>query len=401
MNDAGPQSPLSGIRVVDASTLFAGPLAAMHLGDCGADVVKVEHPNTPDPSRGHGPEKNGSNLWWKTLGRNKRNIAVNLASPGGADVFLRLVKASDVLIENFRPGVLERWGLSPERLLGENPELVIVRVTAFGQSGPYSSRPGFGTIAEAMSGFAAVTGEVGGAPTLPPFGLADGIAGITAAFAALTALAGRSRSGKGGVVDLAIYEPMMMMMGPQITAFDQLGVVQPRTGNRSANNAPRNTYLTKDQKWVAVSTSSQSIADRVMTMVGASDLISEEWFSSGKGRAEHADLLDGIVGEWIANRVLEEVLGAFEKAQAAVALVYDIRDIFADQHILHRGTIAEVQDDELGVVKMQAPLFKFQNLQGQIKWTGRRHGADTEEVLLELGYQPGQIEGLRQSKEIK
>jgi crotonobetainyl-CoA:carnitine CoA-transferase CaiB-like acyl-CoA transferase len=395
------ENPLRGIRVVDASTLFAGPLAAMHLGDFGADVIKVEHPTKPDPSRGHGPEKDGSNLWWKTLGRNKRNIAINLGTPKGADVFLRLLRLSDVLIENFRPGVLERWGLSPERLLEHNPKLVIVRVTAFGQSGPYSSKPGFGTLAEAMSGFAAVTGEPDGPPTLPPFGLADGIAGITAAFAALTALVGRANSNRGGVVDLAIYEPMMMMMGPQITAFDQLGIVQPRTGNRSANNSPRNIYLTKDQKWVAVSTSSQSIAERVMTMVGATHVIEEEWFSSGKGRSEHADLLDGIVGEWIANRVIAEVLDSFETAQAAVALVYDIRDIFADKHILQRGTIVEVHDDELGVMKMQSPLFKLQNSQGRIKWTGRRHAADTDAVLLELGLKPGQIDSLRESGEIK
>jgi crotonobetainyl-CoA:carnitine CoA-transferase CaiB-like acyl-CoA transferase len=278
---------------------------------------------------------------------------------------------------------------------------VIVRVTAFGQSGPYSSKPGFGTLAEAMSGFAAVTGEPDGPPTLPPFGLADGIAGITAAFAALTALVGRANSNRGGVVDLAIYEPMMMMMGPQITAFDQLGIVQPRTGNRSANNSPRNIYLTKDQKWVAVSTSSQSIAERVMTMVGATHMIEEEWFSSGKGRSEHADLLDGIVGEWIANRVIAEVLDSFETAQAAVALVYDIRDIFADKHILQRGTIVEVHDDELGVMKMQSPLFKLQNSQGRIKWTGRRHAADTDAVLLELGLKPGQIDSLREGGEIK
>lgn len=393
--------PLSGIRVVDASTLFAGPLAAMHLGDFGADVVKVEHPTKPDPSRGHGPEKGGLNLWWKTLGRNKRNIAINLGTPNGADVFLRLLRTSDILIENFRPGVLERWGLSPELLLENNPGLVIVRVTAFGQSGPYSSRPGFGTLAEAMSGFAAVTGETGGPPTLPPFGLADGIAGITAAFAALTALVGRAKTKKGGVVDLAIYEPMMMMMGPQITAFDQLGIIQPRMGNRSANNSPRNIYLTKDQKWVAVSTSSQSIAERVMTMVGAPHLLQEKWFATGKGRADNADLLDGIVGEWIANRAISEVLEAFETAQAAIALVYDIRDIFADQHILQRGTIAEVHDDELGVMKMQSPLFRLQNSQGLIRWTGRKHAADTDAVLLELGFLPKQIESLRQGGEIK
>jgi len=394
-------STLSGIRVVDASTLFAGPLAAMHLGDLGAAVIKIEHPKKPDPSRGHGPEKNGSNLWWKTLGRNKRNIAVDLSSDRGAELFLRLMQNTDILIENFRPGVLEKWGIGPEVLLSANPKLVIVRITAFGQVGPYASRPGFGTLAEAMSGFAAVTGEPNGPPTLPPFGLADGIAAIAAAFAALAAIIGRNSSGVGGVVDLAIYEPMMMMMGAQITAFDQLGFVQPRTGNRSNNNAPRNIYLTLDKKWVAVSTSSQSIAERVLELVGSGHLVAEPWFSSGKGRAEHAEILDEAVSEWIGNRPLKIVLEEFERAQAAVAVVYDIRDIFADDHIRARGTIEEIDDDEFGRIKMQAPLFQIDAKRARTSWTGRAHGADTDSVLVELGYELEQIETMRTNGEIK
>jgi crotonobetainyl-CoA:carnitine CoA-transferase CaiB-like acyl-CoA transferase len=392
---------LSGVRVVDASTLFAGPLAAMHLGDLGAAVIKIEHPKKPDASRGHGPEKNGSNLWWKTLGRNKRNIAVDLSSEQGAMLFLRLMKSTDILIENFRPGVLEKWGIGPEVLLSTNPKLVIVRITAFGQVGPYAARPGFGTLAEAMSGFAAVTGEPDGPPTLPPFGLADGIAAIAAALAALAAIVGRNSSGVGGVVDLAIYEPMMMMMGAQITAFDQLGFVQPRTGNRSNNNAPRNIYLTLDKKWVAVSTSSQSIAERVLVLVGSGHLVEEDWFSSGKGRAEHAEILDEAVSEWIGNRPLKRVLEEFEQAQAAVAVVYDIRDIFADEHIRARGTIEEIDDDEFGRIKMQAPLFKIDAKRARTSWTGRAHGADTESVLVELGYELEQIEAMRTNGEIK
>jgi crotonobetainyl-CoA:carnitine CoA-transferase CaiB-like acyl-CoA transferase len=373
----------------------------MHLGDLGAAVIKIEHPKKPDASRGHGPEKNGSNLWWKTLGRNKRNIAVDLSSEQGAMLFLRLMKSTDILIENFRPGVLEKWGIGPEVLLSTNPKLVIVRITAFGQVGPYAARPGFGTLAEAMSGFAAVTGEPDGPPTLPPFGLADGIAAIAAALAALAAIVGRNSSGVGGVVDLAIYEPMMMMMGAQITAFDQLGFVQPRTGNRSNNNAPRNIYLTLDKKWVAVSTSSQSIAERVLVLVGSGHLVEEDWFSSGKGRAEHAEILDEAVSEWIGNRPLKRVLEEFEQAQAAVAVVYDIRDIFADEHIRARGTIEEIDDDEFGRIKMQAPLFKIDAKRARTSWTGRAHGADTESVLVELGYELEQIEAMRTNGEIK
>ena len=253
--------PLEGLRVLDVSTLFAGPIAATFLGDFGADVIKVEHPTRPDAARGHGPSKDGVNLWWKTLGRNKRAVTLNLAAPEGADLLLRLAADADVLIENFRPGTLERWGLGPDELHRANPRLVIARVTAFGQTGPYSSRPGFGSLAEAMSGFAALTGQPDGPPTLPPFGLADGVAALAAAYAVLVALRGVDRDDVGQVIDLAIIEPILMLLGGQITAYDQLGTLQARSGNRSVNNAPRNVYRTGDGEWVAVSTSSQSIAD--------------------------------------------------------------------------------------------------------------------------------------------
>ena len=259
---------LEGLTVIDVSTLFAGPMAAMHLGDMGAAVVKVEHPTRPDPARGHGPSKDGDNLWWKTLGRNKRTISLDLHTPGGRDALLRLAETADVLIENFRPGTLERWGLGYDVLSARNPRIVVARVTGFGQNGPYRSRPGFGTLAEAMSGFAAMTGEPEGPPVLPPFGLADGVASLATAYAIMVALHARERSGVGQEIDVAIIEPILAMLGPQITRWDQLGTVQPRTGNRSVNNAPRNTYRTADGLWVAVSTSAQSIAERVMTLVG-------------------------------------------------------------------------------------------------------------------------------------
>ena len=239
-------APLDGLRVLDVSTLFAGPLAATFLGDFGADVIKVEHPTRPDAARGHGPSKEGVNLWWKTLGRNKRTVTIDLGRPEGAELLLALAADADVLIENFRPGTLERWGLGPDALHAVNPRLVIARVTGFGQFGPYSSRPGFGTLAEAMSGFAAITGEPDGPPTLPPFGLADGITALSAAYAVMVALRAAERDGRGQVVDLAIIEPILTLLGGQITAYDQLGAVQPRTGNRSVNNAPRNTYQTAD-----------------------------------------------------------------------------------------------------------------------------------------------------------
>jgi crotonobetainyl-CoA:carnitine CoA-transferase CaiB-like acyl-CoA transferase len=387
--------PLAGLRVVDASTLFAGPMAAMHLGDLGADVIKVEHPRRPDPSRGHGVARDGVNLWWKTLGRNKRAVTADLSTPGGRDVLLRLAERADVVIENFRPGTLERWDLGYDELAARNPGLVLARVTGFGQTGPYRARPGFGTLAEAMSGFAAMTGEPDGPPTLPPFGLADGIASLATAFAITTALHARGATGRGQVVDVAIIEPIMAVLGPQITRWDQLRTVQPRTGNRSVNNAPRNTYRTNDGHWLAVSTSAQSIAERVVRLVGRPDLAEQPWFASGHERAQHADELDAAVGGWIAQRGRDEVIAAFEAAQAAVAPVYDSRDIVEDPHLRALGTIHEIDDADLGPMLMQGPLFRLSHDDAVIAFTGRGHGVDTDTVLAELGYGPEEIEALR------
>ncbi|MEU5978934.1 CoA transferase [Streptomyces sp. NPDC047315] len=387
--------PLRDLRVLDLATLFAGPLAATMLGDFGADVIKVEHPGRPDPSRGHGPAKDGVGLWWKLLGRNKRTITLDLSAPGGRDTLLKLAVTADVVIENFRPGTLERWGLGWDELSRANPRLVLTRVTGFGQFGPYSHRPCFGTLAEAMSGFAAVTGEPDGPPTLPPFGLADSIAALATSYAVLTALAARAATGRGQVVDMAIIEPILTVLGPQPLWYDQLGYVQPRLGNRSRNNAPRNTYRTADGCWVAVSTSAQSVAERVLRLVGRADLVDEPWFASGTGRAEHCDELDAAVGGWIARRPRSEVLAAFEKAEAAIAPVYDVRDVVDDPQYRALDTVTEVDDPELGPIRMQNVLFRLSETPGAIRWAGRPHGADTDAVLTELGMSPDDITALR------
>lgn len=388
--------PLAGVRVVEAATLFAGPLTSMHLADFGADVIKIEHPTKPDPARGHGPSKDGVNLWYKTLGRNKRNLTLDLSAPEGAEIALRLIEDADVFVENFRPGVLERWGLSKDRLMERNPRLVIVRITAFGQDGPYSSKPGFGTLAEAMSGFAATTGYPDGPPTLPPFGLADGITGLAAAFAALVGLMARNKSGVGGEVDMSILEPMMMMLGPQISAFHALGYIQPRTGNRSSNNAPRNVYQSLDGRWIAVSTSSQSIAERVVKMVGHPELTEEPWFQTGRGRVTQADLLDELVGGWIASRSCEEVLEGFAEAEAAAAEVYDVSQVVEDPQVMARGVITKLQDPDLGTVSVQNPVFKFNGSYPLVKWSGRKHGADSDDILTSIGISAQKIQDLRE-----
>ncbi|MET7472165.1 CoA transferase [Micromonospora sp. NPDC005222] len=397
---ADGHGPLHGIRVLDVSTILAGPLCCQLLGDYGADVVKIEHPVAGDSMRGHGEAKDGVPLWWKEISRNKRTVGLSLSDPDGADLFLRLAATADVVVENFRPGTLERWGVGPDRLHEVNPGLVIVRITGFGQTGPYAARPGFGTLAEAMSGFAHLTGEADGPPTLPAFGLADSICGIAASSAAVMALYARdARGGRGQVVDMSLLEPIMAAVGPGPIAYDQLGVVGQRHGNRSTNNAPRNTYRTRDGRWVAVSTSAQAIAERVLRLVGHPEVIDEPWFRSGRERAAHADLLDAYVGGWIAERTRDEVLREFSAAGAAVGPVYDARDLVEDEHVRATEMITTVQDDDLGPMRMHNVMWRMSDTPGRIRFTGRALGADTDELLgTELGCTPEVLAELRARK---
>ena len=392
---AGGIAALDDLRVLDVATLFAGPNAATVLGDFGADVIKIEHPRKPDPARTHGLSKDGVGLWWPALARNKRTLTLDLSQPEGQEVFLRLVAEADVVIENFRPGTLERWNLSYDRLSEANPGLVLTRVTGFGQVGPRSKDPGYGTLAEAMSGFAHSTGEADGPPTLPPLAMADNISALAAAVATLIAVHARGRTGRGQVVDLAIIEPILSMLGPQITVFDQLGIITTRKGNRSENNAPRNTYKTSDGHWVAIASSSNSIAERVLRLVGRPELIDEPWFSSGRGRAEHAELLDDAVGSWIGARTTDDVLAAFSAAEAALARVYDVSDVVTDPQYAALGSIATVEDATLGPVRMPNIMFRLSDTPGEIRHSGRGHGEDTDDVLREVGLTAAQIADLR------
>lgn len=383
--------PLKGVRVLDLATIFAGPFAAMLLGDYGAEVIKVEHPRG-DALRNHGHSKDGHGLWWKMVARNKRAITLNLSVEEGQEILLDLAATADVLIENFRPGVMERWGLGYDRLSARNPGLVMLRTTGFGQFGPYSSRPGFGTLAESMSGFAAITGEPGRPPTLPPFGLADGISGLAGAFAVMNALYHRdARGGSGQVIDLAIIEPILSVLGNQPTVFDQLGIVQQRTGNRSANNAPRNTYRSRDGRWLAISTSADAIAGRVMTLVGHPEVTTEPWFKSGFERAEHGDLLDAWVAEWVAERDFDTAMQAFEEAGAAVAPIYDVRDAMADPQYQALGSFLTLEDEDLGPLKMQNLIFRMMGTPGKVRFGGRRLGQDNQAVYSELGRDAGEL----------
>jgi crotonobetainyl-CoA:carnitine CoA-transferase CaiB-like acyl-CoA transferase len=399
--DVAPQDdgPLNGIRVLDISTVYAAPITAMLLGDYGADVIKVEHPRG-DPARSHGANKDGHGLWWKVISRNKRCVTLNLGIPEGQRILRDLVVDADVLVENFRPGVLEKWGLGPEELHALNPGLIMLRVTGFGQTGPYARRRAFGTLAEAMSGFAHQTGDEDGPPTLPPFGLADGVTGIAGAFAVMTALYHRATpegNGRGQVIDLSLLEPLVGILGPGPTAFDQLGAVPGRQGNRSPNNAPRNAYLTRDDRWVAISASATSVAERVMRLVGRPDIVEQPWFASAGERSRNGDLLDEAVAKWIAARPLTEVTEEFERAGAALAPIYDVAQLMNDPHVMARETITTVDDEDLGPVKMQNLMFRMDRTPGSIRFPGRRLGQDNEQVYGQsLGLDPEHVAALEE-----
>jgi len=397
MSEDAKASPLDGLRVVDASTVIAGPTIGMLMGDFGADVIKVEHPRG-DVLRNTGYQKDGVGLWFKMANRNKRCVTLNFSTEKGQEVFKKLIETTDVLIENFRTGTMEKWGLGWEDLHAINPRLVMIRVTGYGQTGPYKNRAGFGTIAEAFSGFAAVTGTADGPPTLPNFGLADGIAAAYGTFAAMFALYHRDaqKSGVGQFIDLSIYEPLFQVMGPQPLQFDQLGVIQERIGNRSKNNAPRNTYQTKDGHWVAVSTNAPTIVKRVLTLCGGADVAADPRFQTPQGRVEHIDEVDGIVATWIAKHDLATVLDEFEKAEAAIGPAYTIDQIFKDPQYQAREDIVEIEDEDLGKMRMTNAFPFMSATPGKVRHGGPKKGQHNDEIFIEeLGLSAEDVQALK------
>jgi crotonobetainyl-CoA:carnitine CoA-transferase CaiB-like acyl-CoA transferase len=389
-----PKGPLNGVRVIDAATIYAGPLIATLLGDYGADVVKIEHPRG-DGLRNWGWEKGGESLWWSFVSRNKRSVSLSLSDPRGAAILREMVQHVDVLIENFRPGTFEKWGLDPQDLLTLNPKLVVVRVSGFGQTGPYHERPGFGTLAEAISGFAATNGAAEGPPVLPQWPLADGVAGVTGAFATMVALRHAEATGAGQIVDLSIYEPLFWILGAQTTAYDQLGVVPQRRGSSTSVTVPRECFRTCDGRWVALSGATLATAIRIMSAVGRDDIAQQPWFSTMEGRLEHRHEIDEAIAEWVGHRSEALVLQEMQAVGATVGPVYTIADIAADPHFVER-TITSVEHPRLGPIKMQGLIARLTGTPGSIRETGAMIGQHSEAVLTDmLDYTATQIDELR------
>jgi len=377
---------LKGIKVIDISNFLAGPVSSMFLGDYGADVIKVEKPDSGDEIRYWGNNKNGIGLMYKLINRNKRSITADLRIKFGVEIVKRLVKDADIIIENYRKGTLEKWGLSYDTLSKINPGLIMIRITGFGQTGPNSHKPGFGTLAEGYSGFANINGYADQSPLLPGFGLADGTSGLMGAFLALTALHERDqKSGIGQVVEFGIYEPLFTLLGPQVVDYDQLGIIQERNGSRLPFTAPRNTYLTSDNKWVSISGSAQSTFERMCEALDVKNLIFDERFLDNRLRIDNAKELDDALQKAILKFDQVTLINMFDKFGAPVAVCNNIKEIFEDEHFKSRQNIIDVDDDELGgSLKMQNVVGKFSRTPGKIRHAGPQLGEHNFEVLVKM-----------------
>lgn len=376
---------LGGVRVLDLATLAAAPLAATYLGEFGADVIKVEEPVHGDPIRTWGNQRDGIGLMWKSLSRNKRSITVNLRCAEGQALVRRLVAHADVVIVNTRPQTLRKWGLDYERLRSVNSRIVMLHITGYGLSGPKSERPGFGTLGEAMSGFAHLTGEAGRPPTLPPFMLADGVASLNAAYAVMMALYHRDvHGGPGQLIDINLIDPLARLLEQTLLGYDQLGLVPERAGNRWDISAPRNTYQTSDGRWLAMSGSSPALALRVFNAIGRADLVSDTDFSDPQRRLARAAEVDAVVAQWVGGKTLAEAMSVFEAAEVAAAPVYDIEALVADEQLRHREVFVSVADGELGDMTVQAPVPRFSAARPRVEHLGPRLGQHNTEVYGEL-----------------
>ncbi len=390
--DPALQGPLHGLRVLDLSRLVAGNMLSLQLGDFGAEVVKVEPPEG-DPLRAW--RDGGEQLFWKTYSRNKMSVVLNLRQAAAVDALLRLVETADVFIENYRSGTLEAMGLGPDVLLARNPRLVVVRISGFGQTGPYARQPGFGTLVEAMSGFADRTGFPDREPVLPPLALADMIAGLSGAMATVTALLARERGAPGQVIDLSLLEPIFSTLGPEAAIHRRTGKVKQRVGNGSNTSAPRNIYRCADGGYVALSGSTQAMAKRVFAVIGAPGMIDDPRFRTNSDRVRHRPLVDAAVGGWFAARPRDAALACMREAGVTAGPVYNIADAVADPHFQAREVLVEVEDPELGSLPVHNIVPRLSATPGVWRRPAPRLGEHTDAVLAAAGLGPAAIAALR------
>ena len=390
---------LHSLRVIDLSRVVAGNMLTLQLADHGADVIKVEPLPAGDPLRAW--KENGYSAYWKIYARNKRSLGLNFRAKGASNLLRELAVRADVLVEGFRPGTLEEMGLAPATLHAQNPGLIIVRISGFGQTGPYAPRPGFGTLVEAMSGFSARNGFADREPVLPPLALADMIAGLYGAFATVTAVRARERGeAPGQVIDLSLLEPIISILGPEAAAYTITRETKQRVGSGSNTTSPRNVYPTRDSKWIALSGSVQAMAERLFRLVGREDMIRDARFKDNSSRVTHRDEVDAIVGGWIATQTRDEALKAFADAEVTAAPVYDIDELMDDPHVVERGIFEALPDAELGWVQMHAPVPRLSASPAGYRRPAPRIGEHTLEVLRELAFDAATIASLQATQVI-
>lgn len=375
----GTRAPLQGVKVVDCSTVFAGPAAAAYLADFGATVLKVEHPNG-DHARFFEPVHNDISLWSKLVNRNKDNVTLDLHGPEGQDIFRRLVSDADVVIENFRPGTLKRWNVDYETLARDNPRLIMLHVTAFGQTGPYADRPGYGTLAEAMSGLAQLIGYPDRPPLLPPLALGDNIGAIAGAFAVTAALLDRNTTGKGQEIDLALIEPLLAVLGVQTLVRSVTGESLQRQGNRVTHLAPRGAWQTLDQRWISVTVGNDNTFRSLAAAMSMPQLTSDERFITNRARLANVDAIEDILKDWFGKTSYADALHALQEHNVAHAPLYDAGQLLTDPQLLSRNAFVNIEDDELGHALLPNVLARFSDSPGSVRFAGRPKGADNERI---------------------
>jgi len=388
--EPGAKCPLDGIRVLDLSRLVAGNMLSLALADFGAEVLKVEDPKKGDPLRDwreSGPEhQDGVSAYWKVYARNKKSLTLNLRSDAGKDILKRLIVDADVFVESFRVGTMERMGFGPDELLRLNPALVVVRVSGWGQTGPYADHPGFGSLVEAMSGYAAKNGFPGQPPMLPNLALADMVAGLYGAFATMVAIHEvKVNRGRGQVVDLSLLEPLLSILGPDAATYRITGEVPAKTGNRTSISAPRNIYRTRDGGWVALSASIQSMVERLFGAIGRPDLIDDPRFRTNFDRRNNVEALDSLIQEFISKQTLHESVEFFRAREVTIGPVYDISQIVLDPHIVERGVLVEVPDNDIGSVPMHDVVPRLSGTPGHLRFPAPQLGQHNDEVLARIG----------------
>ena len=393
--------PLHGLRVIELGTLIAGPFCTRLLGEFGAEVIKIEAPDGGDPLRKWRKLHQGTSLWWSVQSRNKKSVTASLKTEAGQEVVRRLVKSADILVENFRPGALEKWNLGWDRLSAIHPGLIMVRLSGYGQTGPYRDQPGFGAIGEAMGGIRFVTGYPDRPPVRAGISLGDSIAAMYGVIGALMALNARhSNGGKGQVVDVALYEAVFSLMESLLPEYDVGGFVRARSGASLPGIVPSNTYTTRDGKYLVIGANADSIFKRLMTAIGREDLAGDPALASNEGRVKRTEELDKVIGEWVAGRELDDALAILARAEVPSGKIYDVADIARDVHYQARGMLEQHRLEDGTPIKLPGIVPKLSSTPGQTRWLGPKLGAHTEEVLRGIGYSTEDIGALRAQRVI-